>query len=75
MNINIIEQIISQSPWILVLSIATIPIKGIALWKSARLSHKWWFIILLITSTFGLLDLIYILLVARKYSVESKDIA
>lgn len=44
--------------------------KGMALWKSARLSHKGWFIALLIINTVGILEIIYIYFVARKYSVE-----
>lgn len=69
-----LDQILAQNPWLIAISIATIPIKGLALWKSARLSHKWWFIILLISSTLGILDLIYILFVAKKYTVETKEI-
>ncbi len=34
--------------------------KGIALWKSARKSHKLWFIILLILNTVGILEILYI---------------
>ena len=46
--------------------------KGIALWKAARLSHKWWFIIMLVANTAGVLEIIYIYFVARKYTVEEK---
>jgi hypothetical protein len=62
------------NPWLMLLIVLwTIPWKGIALWKSARLSHKWWFIILLIVNTVGILEIIYIFLVARKYNVETMD--
>lgn len=47
--------------------------KGIALWKSARLSQKWWFVILLIVNTFGILEIIYIFLIAKKYKVETVE--
>lgn len=47
--------------------------KGIALWKSARLSHKWWFVIIIVANTVGILEIIYIFFVARKYSVETKE--
>ncbi|MEK7642287.1 MAG: DUF5652 family protein [Patescibacteria group bacterium] len=70
-----IDQLLAQNIWLLVILIITIPIKGVALWKSARISQKWWFIVLLISSTFGILDLIYILFVAKKYTVESKEIS
>ena len=64
------------NPWILVLIMLwTIPWKGVALWKAARLSHKWWFVVLLIVNTVGILDIIYIFLIARKYSVETETIS
>ena len=51
----------------------TIPLKGIALWKSAQLSHKKWFIVLLVVNTFGILEIIYIYFVAKKYTVETVE--
>lgn len=44
--------------------------KGLALWKAAQLSHKWWFVIILIANTLGVLEIIYIYFIARKYTVE-----
>jgi len=44
--------------------------KGIALWKSAGLRQKYWFVAVLLINTFGILDIIYIYAVARKYKVE-----
>jgi hypothetical protein len=46
--------------------------KGLALWKAARLSHKWWFMIILVANTLGILEIIYLFVIARKYSVEEK---
>ncbi len=40
-------------------------LKGIALWKSARLGQTGWFVVLLILNTAGILPLIYILAVAK----------
>lgn len=68
-----IDEFLAQYMWVVYLSLATMPIKGFALWYSSRLSQKWWFIALFVTSTLGILDLIYILFVARKYKVESKE--
>lgn len=39
--------------------------KGWALWKAARAGSSAWFIILLLLNTAGILDIIYIFLVAR----------
>ena len=35
--------------------------KGLALWISAREQKKWWFMVLLIINTAGILEIIYIL--------------
>jgi hypothetical protein len=44
--------------------------KGLALWRSAELRQKYWFVAVLILNTVGLLDIFYILFIARKYKVE-----
>lgn len=52
--------------WILVPLIGwTLFWKGIALWKSARRSEKIWFAALLILNTLGILEIIYIFIIAR----------
>jgi hypothetical protein len=60
-----------EENWLLVLILMawTFIWKGIALWKAAQLSHKYWFVILLVTNTLALLDIIYIYFVANRYSV------
>jgi hypothetical protein len=67
-----IDQFISGIPvWlkILILVWATVW-RGFALWKSARLSHTKWFVVLCLVNTLGILEIIYIFFVAKKYSVE-----
>jgi hypothetical protein len=44
--------------------------KGLALWRAAELQHKRWFIAVLLLNTLGLLEMIYLYFVARKYKVE-----
>ena len=44
--------------------------KGFALWKSAELRQKYWFIAILVVNTFGILEIIYLFLVAKNYKVE-----
>ena len=36
-----------------------------ALWKSARLLQKWWFIALLVFQTLGLLEILYIFVFSK----------
>lgn len=39
--------------------------KGLALWHSAKRNQGWWFIILLIINTFGILEIIYLFAVLK----------
>jgi hypothetical protein len=52
------------------LLIWSLTIKGIALWKAAEREQKAWFIVILVINSFGLLDLFYLFVIARKYKVE-----
>ena len=56
--------------WIIPAVIWTLAWKGVALWRSAGLRQKWWFVALLLINTLGILEIIYLFLVARKYKVE-----
>ena len=47
--------------------------KGLALWKSAQLSQKKWFVILLLLNTVGILEIVYLYFVAKKYTVEIEE--
>ena len=44
--------------------------KGLALWRAASLHQKYWFIAILVINTLGILEIIYLFLVAKKYKVE-----
>lgn len=44
--------------------------KGLALWHSARRSQRNWFIALLILNTLGILEIIYLFVIAK---VQKKD--
>ncbi|MGI6435503.1 MAG: DUF5652 family protein [Syntrophomonadaceae bacterium] len=41
--------------------------KGLALWRSARMNHKGWFIALLIINTVGIFEIIYLLATRKRY--------
>lgn len=72
-----IEQFLIQNSWlelaILLAVLWTLPWKGVALWKAARNSHKWWFIALLVINTLALLEIIYIFVVSQKKTEEAND--
>jgi len=40
--------------------------KGWALWRSARLSQKKWFIVLLVLNTVGILEILYLFVFSKK---------
>lgn len=53
--------------WLLVaLSLWTIPWKGWALWKAAKRNEPWWFVIILILNTAGILEIVYIFFITKK---------
>lgn len=57
--------------WAFLVVLWSLPWKGVALWKAAQLSHRNWFIAILIVNTLGLLEIYYIFMVARKFTVET----
>jgi hypothetical protein len=60
------EVSLADHPWAITLIVLwTFPWKGVALWKSARLQQKWWFIALLLFQTLGLLEILYIFVFSK----------
>ncbi len=53
------------APMVMVLVVWSIFWKGLALWHSARRGQPWWFMILLIVNTVGLLEIIYLFLILK----------
>lgn len=45
---------------VLLLTLLTLPLKIIGLWRSARNDQKWWFAAMLILNTIGILELTYL---------------
>lgn len=39
--------------------------KGLALWKSAQLGKKWWFVALLLVNTLGILEMLYLFVFSK----------
>ncbi len=48
-----------QSPWFIPLLIWSLIWKGLALYRAGNLRDKWWFIVILVVNTFGILDIVY----------------
>ena len=47
------------------LALWSIPWKALALWKSARHSQKWWFIVFMLVNTVGLLEIFYLFVLPK----------
>jgi len=63
------EQFLVQNAWVIGLAVLwTLPWKGMALWKAAKNSDKWWFIALMLINTLGLLEILYIFVFSKKKS-------
>lgn len=53
--------------WIILLAVLwTLPWKGVALWKAVKNNSKWWFVIILVVNTLGILEILYIFYFSRK---------
>ena len=52
-------------PFIIVAAAWSVVWKGLALWHSARRGQYWWFMILLVVNTLGILEIIYLFAVAK----------
>ena len=50
-----------------VLVVAVIILKGYALWNAAKRNETAWFVILLIINTMGILELIYLIFIVKKW--------
>src|SRR5258708_3414918 len=53
------------APFIIIFLLWSLFWKGLALWHSARRGQYWWFVILLVVNTLGILEIIYLFGVAK----------
>lgn len=59
----------------LVIGLVVISLKGYSLWTAAKRDEKWWFIILLVINTMGILELIYLYFVAKKWDKDDAGVS
>jgi hypothetical protein len=52
-------------PLLAILLIWTIFWKGLALWHSGRHNQGWWFVVMLIVNTVGILEIIYLFAICK----------
>jgi len=58
-------QVWGIGPFVLLVIVWSILWKGLALWHSARRHQGWWFVIILILNTAGILEIIYLFAVLK----------
>jgi uncharacterized membrane protein len=59
------------APFILFAILWSLVWKGLALWHAARRGQYWWFLILTVVNTLGVLEIIYLFVVAQ---IKPKDL-
>ncbi|MEK7177019.1 MAG: DUF5652 family protein [Patescibacteria group bacterium] len=70
-SINILANLAGVDPVVVALAIIwSLAWKGLALWRSAELRQKYWFIAIFLINTLGILEIIYYFLIAKRYKVE-----
>lgn len=69
MNTLDYEMFVAQNPWAIVALLSAvvlaITLKGFALWRAARNNSSGWFVALLLINTFGILELLYLVVWGR----------
>lgn len=73
-SVNLLSQLSGVNPLWIALGVAwTLAWKGLALWRAAELRQKPWFIAILLVNTLGILEMLYLFFIAKKYEVEIVD--
>jgi len=68
------EQFFAQNQLLIIIILLwTIPWKGVALWRAARLNHKKWFIALMVINTLAVLEILYIYFFSKRKEVKTSS--
>ncbi len=46
---------------------------GFALWNAAKRNEKWWFILFMVVHTAGIIEILYLIFVAKAFSSSPKS--
>jgi hypothetical protein len=68
---NILAVPLDRQMWYLALFAWVVVWKGFALWKAARQDQRWWFVVLLVINTLGILEILYIYVFSNR-KLETK---
>ena len=60
------NDLLNLPQWLLFIVIAWMLVwKGFALWRAAKMSHRVWFVIILVINTIGILEILYLFLFSK----------
>jgi hypothetical protein len=73
-DVEMFSELVGMPVWqFVILTLWSLVWKGIALWKAARLGSKVWYVVLLIVSTVGILEILYIFVFGRKKLTSNSE--
>lgn len=59
--------------WVIPLAIWSVVWTGLALWHASRRQEKWWFIFFLLVHTAGIVEIIYLVFVAKAFAEKKSS--
>ncbi len=57
--------IMTNGPLLITLAVWSLFWKGLALWHAGRRGQPWWFVILLVLNTVGILEIVYLFTICK----------
>ncbi len=72
MTITDLQMLLQNNIALLLIAAWSLPWKGWALWRAARLRDKWWFVAILILNTLAIADILYIFWISKRKSSQSR---
>ena len=68
------EEFLMANQWLLwLIVIWVLPWKGVALWRTAKNTHRAWFIAMLVLNTLAILEIIYIFYFSKPKHVDQSN--
>lgn len=61
------------SSWVIPLAVWSVIWTGLALWHAARRQEKWWFILFLLVHTAGILEILYLVFIAKAFEKKKSS--
>jgi hypothetical protein len=64
-GVGSLPQFAALGPLFIIIIVWSLVWKGLALWHSAQRGQMWWFLVLMILNTVGILEIIYLFAIAK----------